>query len=768
MRIGKGNILLLKDWRRPLRFMLLNGGAQTLLIFSRFILYMALPGFWGVLRASLAGQRRGANSLPVITLPVVLLFISLPCSGLFAQPSPEELHEWRHIWFEPDKQMADTTLFRVGNALAQYYLEYKRDSALVISRLMHKRGLKKNNALWIGNALGYLGKYQQEMGQADSALLSFKAALTYLKDDKLQEKTKVLNMIGLIYARQGALDSAVYYLSETIKRGERYGWRNRAAIACQNMGTLYSINGEILLALDYYNKSLKLAEAPIVKHYAYYNIGVILEEVAPEEARANYEQSRKYALQAHTPVDILNSYSAVISLSPNMDSVEQQLKAGLLVADSAQLIFEKLRLLTAANIRFMDGPNPDLEKAKYYTRLSLDIAESIDDPMYHFISHSFIAAIEAAENRHAASLKICREVRPYFESHHDSTELIGLYRLFSSNFKSLGQLDSSLYYLEKYLNIANAYENKDFTRKLISRYLEYKKELEVKALAYEKELAEQRVLEAHLKNRQNLLAIALLALLLTSVSLIYYVVFRQRQKRAYILEKMNKTLESEKEKLRFTNAKLQRFSSIVSHDILSNLNLVLSSGNLLVGSQPRKESLVHYYDLTHKASHQLKAYCIRLLEEARKENAPKEEHTDPMPSVHTVLARMGPALRQAKLQIELGELSPTTLPESVVEQIFQNLISNALQYGATAEKPMLRIGEEQDGQGRIRWVVEDNGPGIPAELREVIFQGGHGASTEVRGIGLSLLRATLREYGADIRAEERPGGGARFVVTPEG
>jgi len=49
----------------------------------------------------------------------------------------------------------------------------------------------------------------------------------------------------------------------------------------------------------------------------------------------------------------------------------------------------------------------------------------------------------------------------------------------------------------------------------------------------------------------------------------------------------------------------------------------------------------------------------------------------------------------------------------VVEQVFQNLISNALLHAATASEPFLNIHEATDATGTRRWVIEDNGPGIP-------------------------------------------------------
>jgi len=69
--------------------------------------------------------------------------------------------------------------------------------------------------------------------------------------------------------------------------------------------------------------------------------------------------------------------------------------------------------------------------------------------------------------------------------------------------------------------------------------------------------------------------------------------------------------------------------------------------------------------------------------------------------------------------------------------------------------------------------VDDHGPGVPAELRERIFEPFYrlpGASEREGGVGLglSLVRTIVERHQGTVRCEDRPGGGARFVVTLPG
>ena len=63
--------------------------------------------------------------------------------------------------------------------------------------------------------------------------------------------------------------------------------------------------------------------------------------------------------------------------------------------------------------------------------------------------------------------------------------------------------------------------------------------------------------------------------------------------------------------------------------------------------------------------------------------------------------------------------------------------------------------------------VEDDGPGVPAELRHRLFERfvrGHGDTGGGSGLGLAIVRAVAETHGGSVELGEREGGGARFVV----
>jgi PAS domain S-box-containing protein len=101
-----------------------------------------------------------------------------------------------------------------------------------------------------------------------------------------------------------------------------------------------------------------------------------------------------------------------------------------------------------------------------------------------------------------------------------------------------------------------------------------------------------------------------------------------------------------------------------------------------------------------------------------------------------------------------------------VERIVENLLTNAIRHTPPGTSVWVRVSEDPRG---VTLVVEDDGPGVPKELREPIFepfrQAGHGASrAKGLGIGLSLVARFAELHLGRAWVEERAGGGASFRV----
>jgi signal transduction histidine kinase len=124
----------------------------------------------------------------------------------------------------------------------------------------------------------------------------------------------------------------------------------------------------------------------------------------------------------------------------------------------------------------------------------------------------------------------------------------------------------------------------------------------------------------------------------------------------------------------------------------------------------------------------------------------------------------------ADVELDLGTLPLITCNIGEINQVFLNLIINAAQaiidmVAGTDERGTIRISSGlEDGEAVIR--IADDGPGIPLELQDRIYEPffttkeiGQGS-----GQGLALARTTIEQHGGSLECASEPGNGATFTI----
>ncbi len=103
-----------------------------------------------------------------------------------------------------------------------------------------------------------------------------------------------------------------------------------------------------------------------------------------------------------------------------------------------------------------------------------------------------------------------------------------------------------------------------------------------------------------------------------------------------------------------------------------------------------------------------------------------------------------------------------------VERVIDNLLINAARHTPMGTAVFVRIVARP---GAVMLTVEDDGPGIPDELKTALFEPfrqGEGSAGRGMGIGLSLVQRFAELHGGAAHIEDGESGGARFVVTLPG
>ncbi|HYL19494.1 MAG TPA: ATP-binding protein, partial [Burkholderiales bacterium] len=135
--------------------------------------------------------------------------------------------------------------------------------------------------------------------------------------------------------------------------------------------------------------------------------------------------------------------------------------------------------------------------------------------------------------------------------------------------------------------------------------------------------------------------------------------------------------------------------------------------------------------------------------------------------IGSALGALDSALGGRSIDVDLPADFPLVACDgSLIERVLVNLIENANKY-TPAGSPIRIAGRHANGV--VEMAVEDRGPGLPAGRERAIFdkftRGMPESTVPGVGLGLAICRAIVEAHGGTIRAENREGGGARFVFT---
>jgi light-regulated signal transduction histidine kinase (bacteriophytochrome) len=219
-----------------------------------------------------------------------------------------------------------------------------------------------------------------------------------------------------------------------------------------------------------------------------------------------------------------------------------------------------------------------------------------------------------------------------------------------------------------------------------------------------------------------------------------------------------------------SNAELEQFAYIASHDLQEPLRMVASYTELLAQRyqgqlDERADKYIKYAVDGAKRMQRLVNDLLTFSRVGRNERP--TQPTDLNEVVGTVLKNLGHAVSKSGATIETRNL-PTVMADDVqIGQVFQNLIGNAIKFHAE-RAPHIRINAERT-TGKWLCSVADNGIGIEAQYSERIFQMFqrlHDRETyEGSGIGLAIAKKIVERHGGKIWFESEPGKGTTFFFT---
>ena len=227
-------------------------------------------------------------------------------------------------------------------------------------------------------------------------------------------------------------------------------------------------------------------------------------------------------------------------------------------------------------------------------------------------------------------------------------------------------------------------------------------------------------------------------------------------------------LHARQQELERSNAALDEFAHVVSHDLKAPLRslanhaawLVEDAGDALgAGAREHVDAIVRQVG-------RMRALIGGILAFARAGRAggePEEVHTGAL--VHEILRLLDPP---PSVRVEVDDGLPVLhTARAPLQQVLQNLIDNAIKH-AGRHDPHVRV-HARDAGAHVDLSISDDGPGIAPERQEriwTLFHSGLPASgVEGTGIGLAVVRRVAEGQGGSIRLDSREGEGATFTVS---
>jgi light-regulated signal transduction histidine kinase (bacteriophytochrome) len=232
-----------------------------------------------------------------------------------------------------------------------------------------------------------------------------------------------------------------------------------------------------------------------------------------------------------------------------------------------------------------------------------------------------------------------------------------------------------------------------------------------------------------------------------------------------------RALHEKTDALARSNAELEQFAYVASHDLQEPLRMVSSYVQLFekryagrVDDQAKK-----YIDYAVEGAKRMQALIGGLLEFSRVGRIDEPfGAVDTSAALDQALLNLRSAIEESRGTVTRGPLPKVTGHSGRLAQVFQNLLGNAIKFRRPGEAPAIHVSAVPR---RAEWhfSVRDNGIGIDPQYLErifVIFQRLHTrAEYPGTGIGLSICKKVIERHGGRIWVESQLGAGANFQFT---
>jgi PAS domain S-box-containing protein len=215
------------------------------------------------------------------------------------------------------------------------------------------------------------------------------------------------------------------------------------------------------------------------------------------------------------------------------------------------------------------------------------------------------------------------------------------------------------------------------------------------------------------------------------------------------------SVERERE-LEFQRQRLAEFASVVSHDLRSPLAVVRGRLTLLRDDLEADEATLDAIDRALERAEAIIDDTLSFAEDVEIDDLGPVD-------LEKIAERAWEITSVERGTIEVGRGPTIRADGSGIQRVLENLLRNSVDH---ADGPVkISIDWIESDETTTGFYVEDDGPGIPTEIRDSVFDPGVTTREDGTGLGLAIVRQIVLSHGWSIRVTEGESGGARFEIS---
>ena len=557
-----------------------------------------------------------------------------------------------------------------------------------------------------------------------------KERLSYLENTTNQngEDLPLLNLIhATLFYKQGQYETALLMLNDYKSEKDNLihaCYSTIKGICYRSLGQKENALAALHITTGYFYDNPNQVFASYIYHIALFQIADINSELGNYQAMLEQQERLLKLSQSSGNIDMVNrALNGIGRAYLELGNNENCLKYLQLAEKSSS---------KEGSIRFLAKNQHDLgivyfRMKKYsdaleYLNKALEIRENYKLSDAIISSHILIGKVYLEQDSFEKAIDALSKAKSIAEELKVTSKLCKVYKLLSEAYEKSNKLNLSLSYFKKFHTVNESLND-------------------VKSTQQENEKV--REVNTKLNQQKNIIG-------------------EQKAK-----------IETYASKLVEVNMQLQNFASIAAHDLKAPIRIT----NNFVGLLSRKHRNTwddddkEYIDFITKNMRNLSKMIDNLLSLSK-----LDQDLPPMKPINThtlieeALNRLQSKIEDLKPEILIQDNLPNIIGhESLIGQLFQNLIDNTLKYRSKAI-PKIQISyspsKELDEQKYITFEIKDNGLGIPDYLQEKVFELFSGTNGEnSHGIGLATCKKIISNYGGNIWVKSEEGVGTSVFFT---